>query len=247
MRKVNNITKLFTVLVIIVGAISLTLLIVGVATRKWISISTSLSLLETQISRVLSNTTFITSLIIATGASETQVVQIVSATAEQIEQQLSYAVPPGEVTYYLYGKNPDIPQTSLSFKTSQGFIFAGISSIFVGLLLTLIVIILGLPSLIRHLPLFLLGLGPIFLTIGFTLYPKTVIEDAGIGLELSIDIGFSIILVITGTVIAYNTASLFALIVLQPLQKSPFTAQNFNAPPRSILRPSYPIGIRRKL
>jgi len=246
MRTVNNITKLFTALVIIVGIISLTLLIVGVATRKWIGISTSLSTLQTQITTAVSNTTFITTLVIATQATPAQVAAIVSATALLIEQQLVSAAP-ANVTYYLYGKNPNTPQTSLSFKTSQGFIFAGISSIFVGLLLTLIVIILGLPSFIRFLPLFFLGVGPIFLTIGFSLYPKTVIEDAGIGLELSIDIGFSIILVITGTVIAYNTASLFALIVLQPLQKSPFTAQNFNAPPRSILRPSYPIGIRRKL
>jgi hypothetical protein len=224
MRTVNNITKLVTVLVIIVGIISLTLLIVGVATRKWIGISTNLSTLETQISNVLGNTTFITSLIIATQANQTQVVQIVSATAQLIEQQLIYAAP-SNVTYNLYGKNPNVPQTSINFKTPQGFIFTGIASIFVGLLLTLIVIILGLPSFIRHLPLFFLSVGPILLTIGFSLYPKTVIEDAGTGLQLSVTIGFSIILVITGTIVGYGVASLFALIVLQPLQNRPLTAE----------------------
>ena len=245
MRRVNNITILYTVLVIILGIISLTLLIVGVATRKWIGISTNLSPLETQISNVLSNTTFITSLINATGADQAQVVQIVSATVEQVKQQLTYAVA-SEVTYHLYGKNPNIPQTSLNFKFSQGFIFAGISSIFVGLLLTLIVIILALPPLIRNLPLFFLGIGPIFLTIGFSLYPKIVIEDFGIGLELTINIGFSIILVISGTIVGYNTASVFALIVLQPFQKRSITVRNFNTAPRSIFRPSYPIRMRRK-
>jgi len=246
MRTVNNITKLVTVLVIIVGIISLTLLIVGVATRKWISISTNLSTLETQISTALSNTTFITSLIIATQATQTQVVTIVSATAQLIEQQLISAVPNSTVTYNLYGKNPNLPQTSLSFKTAQGLIFTGIASIFVGLLLTLIVIILGLPSFIRHLPLFFLSVGPILLTIGFSLYPKTVIQDAGTGLQLSVTIGFSIILVITGTIVGYGVASLFALIVLQPLQNPQFTPRNFNAPPRSIFRPSYPIKMGRK-
>jgi len=245
MRTVNNITKLVTVLVIIVGIISLTLLIVGVATRKWISISTNLSTLETQISTALSNTTFITSLIIATQATQTQVVTIVSATAQLIEQQLINAVPNSTVTYNLYGKNPNLPQTSLSFKTAQGLIFTGIASIFVGLLLTLIVIILGLPSFIRYLPFFFLGVGPIFLTIGFSLYPKTVIQDAGTGLQLSVTIGYSIILVITGTIIGYGVASLFALIVLQPLQNPQFTPRNFNPPPRSIFRPSYPTRIKR--
>jgi hypothetical protein len=245
MRTVNNITKLFTVLVIIVGIISLTLLIVGVATRKWVSISTNLSTLETQISTALSNTTFITSLIIATQATQTQVVTIVSATAQLIEQQLINAVPNSTVTYNLYGKNPNLPQTSLSFKTAQGLIFTGIASIFVGLLLTLIVIILGLPSFIRHLPLFFLSVGPILLTIGFSLYPKTVIEDAGTGLQLSVTIGYSIILVITGTIVGYGVASLFALIVLQPLQNGPYTPRNFNAPPRPIFRPSYPSRIKR--
>ncbi|CAF1647609.1 unnamed protein product, partial [Adineta ricciae] len=156
MRKVNNITKIYTVLVIIVGIASLTFLIVGVATRKWIGISTSLSPLQTQISRVLSNSTFITSLIIATGANQTQVAQIVSATAEQVNHELTYATP-SDVTYHLYGKNPNTPQTSINFKLPQGLIFAGIALIFLGLLLTLIVIILGLPPFVRNLPLFFLG------------------------------------------------------------------------------------------
>jgi hypothetical protein len=246
MRTVNNITKLFTALVIIVGIISLTLLIVGVATRKWIGISTDLSALETQISTSLSNTTFITALVIATRATPAQVVAIVSATAQLIELQLINAVPNNSVTYYLYGKNPNTPQTSLSFKTSQGLIFTGIASIFVGLVLALFVIVLGLPSFIRFLPLFFLGVGPIFLTIGFSLYPKTVIEDAGTGLQLSVSIGYSIILVITGTIVGYGVATLFALTALQPLQNGPYTPRNFNAPPRPLFRPSYPTRIRRK-
>jgi hypothetical protein len=193
----------------------------------------------------VNNTTFITSLINATGANQSQVVQIVSATVEQVKQQLTYAVP-SEVTYHLYGKNPNIPQTSLSFKVAQGFIFAGISSIFVGLLLTLIVIILALPPLIRNLPLLFLGIGPILLTIGFSLYPKYVIEDFFIGLELTISIGFSIILVISGTIVGYNIASAFAIILLQPLHKRSITVRNFNTAPRSIFRPSYPTRMRRK-
>jgi len=245
MRTVNNITKLFTALVIIVGIISLTLLIVGVATRKWIGISTSLSTLQTQITTAVSNTTFITTLVIATQATPAQVAAIVSATALLIEQQLVSAAP-ANVTYYLYGKNPNTPQTSLSFKTAQGLVFTGIASIFVGLVLVLFVIVLGLPSFIRFLPLFFLGVGPIFLTIGFSLYPKTVIEDSGTGLGLSVSIGYSIILVITGTIVGYGVATLFALTALQPLQNGPYTPRNFNAPPRPLFRPSYPSRIRRK-
>jgi hypothetical protein len=43
MRRVNNITIVYTVLAILLGIISLILLIVGVASRKWIGISTNLS------------------------------------------------------------------------------------------------------------------------------------------------------------------------------------------------------------
>jgi hypothetical protein len=239
MKKVNNITKLYTGFTIILGTIALILLIVGVATRKWISITTSLSPLETQISQALTNTTFITSLIIATNANQAQVVQIVSATAQKVEQLLS-GVGSSDTTYHLYGKNPNVPATSPKFKSPQGFIFAGISSIFVGLLLALIVIVFGLPRIIRFLPLFFLTIGPIFITVGFSIYPKLVIEDFGKPLELSIDVGFSIYLVISAAIVGFNTASTFAFIILQPFLNPPPNTRILNPAPKSMFRPSYP-------
>ncbi|CAF1531826.1 unnamed protein product [Adineta ricciae] len=244
MGKTNVITKIFLVLVTIVGIIALILLIIGVATRKWLSISSSLSPLETQISGVLSNTTFLTSLIIATRASQTQVVQIVLATAQKVKDQLNAATA-NHTTYHLYGKDPNIPETSLSFKTSQGFVFAGIGSLFFGLLLAIIITLLPLPRFIRLLPLLLLIIGPILITIGFVLYPKTVIEDFGNSLQVSIDIGYSIILVIIASIIGYITAALFAFIILQPRQNSPQKPPTRTFAPRSIFRPSYPIRMKR--
>ncbi len=247
MKKVNTITKLYTVFTIILGTIALILLIVGVATRKWIRITTSLSPLETQINQALTDTTFITSLIIATNASQTQVVQIVSATAQKVEQLLN-SVGSNDTTYHLYGKNPNVPATSPKFKSPQGFIFAGISSIFVGLLLALIVIVFGLPRIIRFLPLLFLTIGPILITIGFSIYPKLVIQDFGKQVELSIDVGFSIYLVITAAIVGFNAASTFAFIILQPLLNPPPNTRILNRPPKSMFRPSYPptkMGRRR--
>lgn len=239
MKKVNTITKLYTVFTIILGTIALILLIVGTATRNWIRITTSLSPLETQISQALTNTTFITSLIIATNASQTQVVQIASATAQEVEQQLT-SFGSRDTTYHLYGKNPNVPATSPKFKSPQGFIFAGISSMFVGLLLVLIVIVFGLPLIIRYLPLFFLTIGPIFITIGFAIYPKLIIQDFGKPLALSIDVGFSFYLIITAALVGFNTASTFAFIILQHLQNPPPNTRIRNPAPRSMFRPSYP-------
>jgi hypothetical protein len=239
MKKVNNATKLYTVLTIILGIIALILLIVGVATRKWIRITINLSPLETQINQALTDTTFITSLVIATNASQTQVVQIVSAAAQKVEQQLN-SIASSDTTYHLYGKNPNVPPTSPKFKSPQGFIFAGLSSVFVGLLLALIVIIFGLPRIIRYLPLFFLSIGPIFITIGFSIYPKLIIEDFGKAIELSIHVGFSIFLVISAALVGFNAASTFAFIVLQPLLNPPPNTRVLNPAPRSIFRHSYP-------
>lgn len=239
MKKVTTITKLYTVFTIILGIIALILLIVGVATRKWIRITTSLSPLETQINQSLTDTTFITSLMIATNASQTQVVQIVSACAQKVEQQLNIAIRT-DTTYHLYGKNPNVPATSPKFRSPQGFIFAGISSIFVGLLLVLIVIIFGLPRFLRYLPLFFLTIGSIFITIGASFYPKLFIEDYGKALDLSIGVGFSIVLVITAAIVGFNAASTFAFIILQPFLNPPRNARALGPAPRSIFRPSYP-------
>ena len=239
MKKVNNITKLYTVLTIILGIIALILLIVGVATRKWIRITTNLSPLEAQINQALTDTTFITSLVIATNASQTQVVQIVSAANQKVNQQLS-SIASSDITYHLYGKNPNVPPTSPKFKLPQGFIFAGLSSIFVGLLLALIVIIFGLPRIIRYLPLFFLSIGPIFITIGFSIYPKLIIEDFAKTIELSIDIGFSIVLVISAALVGFNAASTFAFIVPQPLLNPPPNNRVLNPASRSIFRPLHP-------
>lgn len=239
MKKVNNATKLYTVLTIILGIIALILLIVGVATRKWIRIKTNLSPLETRINQALTDTTFITSLVIATNASQTQVVQIISAAQQKVEQELS-SIASSDRTYHLYGKDPNVPPTSPEFKSPQGFIFSGLSLIFVGLLSTLIVIIFGLPRIIRYLPLVFLSVGPILITIGSSIYPKFMIEDFGKGIELSIDIGFSIYLVITAALVGFNAASTFAFIVLQPLLNPPLNTRVRNPAYRSIFRPSYP-------
>ncbi|CAF1531849.1 unnamed protein product [Adineta ricciae] len=244
MGKTNIITKIFLLLVTIIGIIALILLIIGVATRKWLSVSSSLSPLETQISGVLSNTTFLTSLIIATRANQTQVVQIVLATAQKVKEQLNNAAA-NHTTYHLYGKDPNIPETSLSFKSSQGFVFAGIGSIFFGILLAIIITLLPLPRIIRLLPLLLLITGPILITIGFVLYPKIVIEDFGDALDISIDVGYSIILVIIASIIGYITAVLFAFIILQQRQNSPQKPSTRAFTPRSIFRPSYPIRMKR--
>ena len=239
MKKVNNITKLYTVFTIILGTIALILLIVGVATRKWIRITTSLSSLETQINQAVTDTTFITSLMIATNATQTQVVQIVSATAQKVEQQLT-GFGSVDTTYHLYGKNLNVPATSPKFKSPQGLIFAGISSIFVGLLLALIVIVFGLPRIIRFLPLIFLTIGPILITIGFSIYPKLFIEDFGKLLELSIDVGFSFYLVITAALVGFNAANTFAFIILQPFLNPPPKTRIRNPAPKPVFRPSYP-------
>lgn len=228
MKKVSNVTKLYTGCTIILGTIALILLNVGVATRKWSRIKTSLLPLEAQINQALTDTTFVTSLMMITDASQAQVVQIVSATAQIVEQQLS-SFGASDITCHLYGKNPNVPATSPKFRLPQGFIFAGLSSIFVGLLLTLIVIIVALPRIIRYLPLF-------FLTIGFSLYPKLIIEGYGEAVDLSVDVGFSIVLVITATIVGFNTASTFAFIILQPLLNPQLHTRALNPVPRSMGR-----------
>ncbi|UJR12322.1 hypothetical protein I4U23_016499 [Adineta vaga] len=241
MKKVNTLTIIFTILSILVGIIAVILFIVGVASRKWIEISSDLIPLETQISQVLGNSTFIASLIVATKASQAQVVQIVLATGNKVKEQLGNAAA-NDTTYHLYGKNPNIPETSPSFKTTQGFVFAGIASIFIGLLLSLIVIASCLTRIIRFVPLFFLTVGPILITIGYVIYSKLVIEDFGKSLEISVDVGFSIILIIISSIVGYVSAIIFALIILQPRQNPKINNYNNNNnnngfAPRSMFRP----------
>lgn len=238
MGKVNLITKIFLALAIIAGIIALILLIIGVATRKWLTVTSSLEPLETQITKVLSNTTFLTSLILATRANQTQVVQIVLATAGKVKEQLTNAAAP-DTTYHLYGKNPNVPETSPTFKTSQGLVFAGIATFFVGLLLAIIITLLPLSRVIRLLPLALLIIGPILIILGSVLFPKKVVEDFGTALELQVDVGFSVVLVVVGAIIGFITAAVFAFIILQQRQNLPNKTNIVGVPPRSMFRPPY--------
>jgi len=238
MKKSNNVTKFYTAVTIFLGIVVLTLMIVGVATRNWIRITTSLSTLETQINQTVTNTTFITSLMNTTNATQTQIEQIVSATERQILQQLT-SFGSRDTTYYLYGKDPNVPPTKPKFQTPQGFIFAGIASIFIGLLLAMIVVCSGLPRILRYPPLLFLSVGPILITIGASLYPKFFIEDFGKPLELTIYVGYGLYLVISAAIIAFNAASTFSFIMLQPLLNPSPNTRVRQSVPQSIFRPSY--------
>ncbi|CAF1113906.1 unnamed protein product [Adineta ricciae] len=246
MGKVNNITKVFLVLVVIVGAIALTLLIVGVASRKWLTVSSGLSTIETALGSALTDTTFITSLIAATQANQTQVVQIILAVAGKVEEVVSGAVATRSA-YHLYGKTPNVPKTSPTFKPSQGLVFAGIATFFVGLLLAIIITLLPLSRVIRLVPLILLIVGPLLIILGCVIYPKKVVEDFGTALELQVDIGFSVVLVVVGAIIGFITAAVFAFIILQQRQNLPNKTYTVGLPPpRSMFRPSYRPRANRK-
>ena len=171
MGKINNVTKVFLVLVVIVGAIALTLLIVGVASRKWRTVSSGLSTIETALGSALTNTTFITSLIATTQANQTEVIQIIFAVAGKMEEVVSGAVATRS-TYHLYGKTPNVPKTSPTFKPSQELVFAGIATFFVDLLLAIIINLLPLSRVIRLLPLTLPIIEPLLTILGCVLYPK---------------------------------------------------------------------------
>ncbi|UJR16671.1 hypothetical protein I4U23_003571 [Adineta vaga] len=220
-RTTNKITKLLILYVALVGAIALAILIIGVATTNWITVSSSSSSLETKLNDILLNTSFISSLIIATGTNQTQVLTIISATVSIVKEQLSNGI--GQATYHLFDKTPNLLKTPPNFKLSQVLILTGMVSIFIGVLLAVIICLLNLQRVIRTIPLLFLVIGPILITIGYIFYTKLVIEDFGVVFQTSVAIGYSFILIIISSIIGYITAVFFAFTILHPRRQKKST------------------------
>jgi hypothetical protein len=218
MEKASGVTKLIILGAAVIGAVALALVIVGVSTKNWIAVSSSSSSLEAKLNSVFTNASFIGPLLVATGANQIQVLTIISATVAEVKKELDRGV--GKTTYHLFDKTPNASTTPPNFKLPQGLVLAGLASMFVGVLLAIVTLLLSLRRVLRAIPLLFLIVGPILITIGYIFYTKLVIEDFGGVFETSVAVGYSFILVIIASIVGYLAAVFFAFSTLHPLQRS---------------------------
>src|SRR4051794_26723112 len=120
MEKTSNITKFIILGAAVAGSIALALVVVGISTRNWISVSSSSSSLEAKLNSALGNASFIGSLMGATGANQAQIAAIILATVGKVKEELNRGV--GTTTYHLFDKKPNSSASPLNFKLPQGLV-----------------------------------------------------------------------------------------------------------------------------
>ncbi|CAF1445133.1 unnamed protein product [Didymodactylos carnosus] len=228
--------KVLSLLIAIVGLIAVTLAIVGVATRNWVSVQGNTNELRTKFDQLLDeNGTFvvnasgnIVSLLSMPSLAKQVVIGLANATLIQVERQLSSNLQP--TTYSLFDKKIAATRTTVpEFKLPQGLVIAGLICLFIGTSLATIILFihgsLRSGGLFAIVPLFFLVLGSIIILLGYLLFTKIITEDFGHDLGIKVSLGYSFILVAISSIIGFLTAVSFASSLISHVKTTGTTGQ----------------------
>jgi hypothetical protein len=212
MKRVSTTTRLLLVVVGIIGFAAVALAIAGVVTKNWVHVEGSTEHLnQTIYTKVLPGLTgFITQNLTSSFPASLFINGAVKFAFDSVVANIGSNLK--STTYNLFDKSTDTTKLT-GLTLPQGLIIGGLCCVIIGIILALIVGMFGIWRGISIIPLLLLIVGPIAITIGFLLYAKTVVEDFGHDLGITVHLGYSLIAVVLSSIVGFITAILFALTI----------------------------------